>query len=77
MKKKEDCFFLSYLYQSFVIIHEATTYFVETRKIVQIKIKSYEHDNPISLITKYLEPVCCKKQQKKVPDQLLHTVSFD
>ena len=24
MKKKEDCFFLSYLYQSFVIIHEAT-----------------------------------------------------
>ena len=30
------------------------TYFVETRKIVQIKIKSYEHDNPISLITKYL-----------------------
>ena len=23
------------------------TYFVETRKIVQIKIKSYEHDNPI------------------------------
>ena len=22
-------------------------------------------------VTKYLEPVCCKKQQKKVPDQLL------
>ena len=30
------------------------TYFVETRKIVQIKIKSDEHDNPISLNTKYL-----------------------
>ena len=22
-------------------------------------------------VTKYLEPVCCKKQQKKVPDQFV------
>ena len=53
-RKKKICFF-SIIFISVLCDNTwGHTNFVETRKIVQIKIKSDEHDNPISLNTKYL-----------------------